>query len=107
MRDFVCFFFFALTRLFLTHAGNVFQVITPVSKKAPAHVRKEALPSASAHPKHPNHTAQSVSVSENEDTKHVQKPTENEGIVKAGGEKATKGIKSKSKSNSGNSFNMM
>lgn len=98
MKGFI-FFFFALTRLFLTHGGNVFQVITPVSKKAPAHVRKETLPPASFHPKHPNYTAQSVSVSANEDTKHVQKPIENEEIVKAVAEKATKGIKSKSKPN--------
>lgn len=104
-----CFFFscFALTRLFVNHGGNVFQVITPVSKKAPAHVRKETLPPDSFHPKDPNYTAKSVRVSENEDTKHVQKPLENEGIAKALGEKATKGIKSKSKPNSGNSLNMV
>ncbi|RLW07871.1 hypothetical protein DV515_00003617 [Chloebia gouldiae] len=66
------------------------KVITPISKKAPAHVRKETLPPASFHPKHPNYTAKSVRVSENEDTKHMQKPIENERIVKAVGEKATK-----------------
>ncbi|KAF4797856.1 hypothetical protein TURU_069929 [Turdus rufiventris] len=66
------------------------KVIIPVSKKAPAHVRKETLPPDSFHPKDANYTAKSVRVSENEDTKHVQKPLENEGIAKALGEKATK-----------------
>ncbi|XP_054664238.1 DNA polymerase alpha catalytic subunit isoform X4 [Grus americana] len=64
------------------------KVITPISKKAPAHLRKEALPPSSFHPKHPNYTAKSVIVSENEDTKHVQKATENGGIVKTIEEKA-------------------
>lgn len=103
-------FFFLLCSykifFYLAHGENVFQVITPISKKAPAHVRKETLPPASFHPKHPSHTAKSVRVSEDEDTKHVQKPMENEGIVKAVGEKAAKGMKSKSNPNSGNSLNM-
>ncbi|XP_075377020.1 DNA polymerase alpha catalytic subunit isoform X4 [Mycteria americana] len=64
------------------------KVITPISKKAPAHLRKEALPPASFRPKHPNYTAKSVIVSENEDTKYVQKATENGGIVKTVEEKA-------------------
>ncbi|XP_032534928.1 DNA polymerase alpha catalytic subunit isoform X2 [Chiroxiphia lanceolata] len=68
------------------------KVITPISKKAPGHLRKETLPPASCHPKHPNCTAKSVRVSENEDTKYVQKPTENERIVKTVGEKPTEGI---------------
>ncbi|XP_076212107.1 DNA polymerase alpha catalytic subunit isoform X2 [Aptenodytes patagonicus] len=63
-------------------------VITPISKKAPAHLRKEALPPASFHPKHPSYTAKPVTVSENEDTKYVQKATENGGIVKTIEEKA-------------------
>ncbi|XP_032865986.2 DNA polymerase alpha catalytic subunit isoform X2 [Tyto alba] len=67
------------------------KVITPVSKKAPAHLRKEALSPASFHPKHPNYTAKSVIVSENEDTKYVQKATENGGIVKTIEEKAVEG----------------
>ncbi|XP_010146688.1 PREDICTED: DNA polymerase alpha catalytic subunit-like, partial [Eurypyga helias] len=58
------------------------KVITPISKKAPAYLRKEALPPASFHPKHPNRTTKSVVVSENEDTKYVQKATENRRIVK-------------------------
>ncbi|XP_074785797.1 DNA polymerase alpha catalytic subunit isoform X1 [Athene noctua] len=64
------------------------KVITPVSKKAPANLRKEALPPASFHPKHPNYTAKPVIVSKNEDTKYVQKATENGGIVKTIEEKA-------------------
>uniref|UniRef100_A0A8B9F9U7 DNA polymerase n=1 Tax=Amazona collaria TaxID=241587 RepID=A0A8B9F9U7_9PSIT len=64
------------------------KVITPVSKKAPAHLRKETLPPASFHPKHPNYKAKSVIVSENEDSKYEQKATENGGIVKTTGEKA-------------------
>ncbi|XP_051464203.1 DNA polymerase alpha catalytic subunit isoform X2 [Apus apus] len=68
------------------------KVITPISKKAPAHLRKEALPSASSHPKHPNYTAKSVMVSENQDTKCVQKAPENGGIVKTIEEKANEAL---------------
>lgn len=65
------------------------KVITPVSKKAPVQLRKEARPPASFHPKHPNYTAKSVTASEeNEDTKYVQKATENGRVVKTKEEKA-------------------
>ncbi|PKU39294.1 dna polymerase alpha catalytic subunit [Limosa lapponica baueri] len=64
------------------------KVITPISKKAPAHLRKEALSPASLHPKRPNYTAKSVIVSENENTECVQKATENGRIVKTVEEKA-------------------
>ncbi|KAM6288204.1 DNA polymerase alpha catalytic subunit isoform 2-T2 [Spheniscus humboldti] len=64
------------------------KVITPISKKAPAHLRKEALPPASFRPKRPSYTAKPATVSENEDTKYVQKATENGGIVKTIEEKA-------------------
>ncbi|KAM9204834.1 DNA polymerase alpha catalytic subunit [Mergus octosetaceus] len=64
------------------------KVITPISKQAPAHVRKEALPPASFHPEHPNYTAKSVIASEeNADTKYVPKNTEN-GVVETLEEKA-------------------
>ncbi|OXB62902.1 hypothetical protein ASZ78_001024 [Callipepla squamata] len=65
------------------------KVITPVSKKAPVQLRKEALPPASFHPKHPNYTAKSVTASEeNGDTTYVQKAAENGRTVKTTEEKA-------------------
>lgn len=69
-----------------------------MSKKAD--LRKETLPPASFHPKHPNYRAKSVIVSENEDAKYEQKATENGGIAKTTGEKAIEGIKTKSKCSS-------
>ncbi|NWR74366.1 DPOLA polymerase, partial [Centropus unirufus] len=58
------------------------KVITPISKKAPAHLRKEAPPPASFRSKHTNYPAKSVVASENEDTKYVQKATANGEVVK-------------------------
>uniref|UniRef100_A0A8B9Q979 DNA polymerase n=1 Tax=Apteryx owenii TaxID=8824 RepID=A0A8B9Q979_APTOW len=59
------------------------KVISPISRNAPAHHRKEALPPASFRPKYPNYTTKSVIVSkENEDTKYVSEVTENGGTVK-------------------------
>ena len=77
-----------------------------MSKKAPAQLGKEALSPASFHPKHPSYTEKSVIVSENEDTKYVQKATENGRVVKTIEEKAIEGIKKISKPSSGNSLNM-
>ncbi|NXX91398.1 DPOLA polymerase, partial [Centropus bengalensis] len=65
------------------------KVITPISKKAPAHLRKEALPPASFRPKHTNYPAKSVVASENEDTKYVQKATANGEVVKTIEEETT------------------
>ncbi|NWI21378.1 DPOLA polymerase, partial [Crypturellus soui] len=59
------------------------KVISPVPRNVPAHRKKEALPPTSFHPKHPNHTAKSVTVSkENEDTKYSSGVTENGETVK-------------------------